>query len=163
MAHRGRARRDIAADPGVHRRTVARWPNACCADGLDGLRPEKAAGTPSHLPTSPADEVRRRVIDGPSRQGLDRADGTHEELAGHRLEAEGIRTSRSAVRRFRARIGIRPDRPTYRHLRGDPAEQATAEEELADPGKGRRPVTSSCRAGTKAASRWCRHRRPPSG
>ncbi|MBY0458556.1 MAG: helix-turn-helix domain-containing protein, partial [Gemmataceae bacterium] len=46
MAHRGRARQDIATDLGVHRKTVTRWINAYCADGLDGLRPKKAKGTP---------------------------------------------------------------------------------------------------------------------
>ena len=30
MAHRGRARQDIAADLGVHRKTVTRWLNAYC-------------------------------------------------------------------------------------------------------------------------------------
>ena len=96
------------------------------------------------------------MIDGPSQQGLDRANGTHAELADHLLEAKGIRTSRGTVQRFCAKIGIRPYRPTHRYLRGDPAKQATARRELAGLGKGRRPVTSSCRVGTKPASRWCR-------
>ncbi|VTR91599.1 transposase : : HTH_23 [Gemmata massiliana] len=30
MAHRGRARQDIAADLGVHRKTFTRWINAYC-------------------------------------------------------------------------------------------------------------------------------------
>ena len=50
FAHRGRPHRDIAIDLGVHRRTVTRWLNAYSADGLDGLRPEKAQGTPDHTP-----------------------------------------------------------------------------------------------------------------
>src|SRR5215204_4029627 len=70
MAHRGRPRQDIAADLGVHRKTVTRWLNAYCADGLDGLRPKKAKGTPGHIPTSLADEVKRWVIEGPAEQGL---------------------------------------------------------------------------------------------
>ena len=163
MAHRGRARQDIAADLGVDRRTVTRWLNAYCDAGFDGLRPRKAKGKAGNIPQALADEVKQWVIEGPAEQGLDRANWTHEELADHLLKTKGIRTSRSAVQRFCSRIGIRPYRPTCRYRRGDPAEQATAKEELADPGKGRRPGTSSCRAGTKPASRGCRRRRPPSG
>ena len=39
---------------------------------------------------------------------------------------------------------IRPYRPTYRFLRGDPAKQAVARVELADLKKGRKPANSSC-------------------
>jgi transposase len=144
MAHRGRARQDIAADLGVHRKTVTRWINAYCADGLDGLRPKKAKGTPGHIPKALADEVKKWVIEGPAKQGLDRANWTHEELADHLLKTKGIRTSRSAVQRFCSRIGIRLYRPTYRHDRGNPQKQAKAREEIAELGNGRRPVNSSC-------------------
>lgn len=144
MAHRGRARQDIAADLSIHRKTVTRWLNAYCANGLDGLQPRKAKGKPAKIPPALADEVRRWVIDGPAKQGLDRANWTHEELADHLLKTKGIRTSRSAVQRFCAKIGIRLYRPTYRYLRGDPQKQAQAQGEVADLGKGRRPVNSSC-------------------
>ena len=144
MAHRGRARQDIAADLGVHRKTVTRWINAYCEAGIDGLRPRKAKGKAGHIPPGLADEVKRWVIEGPAEQGLDRANWTHEELADHLLKTEGIRTSRSAVQRFCSGIGIRLYRPTYRYLRGEPGKQAQAKEELAALGKGRRPVNSSC-------------------
>jgi len=144
MAHRGRARQDIAADLGVHRRTVTRWLNAYCDGGLDGLQPKKAPGKPATIPAALAEDVRRWVIDGPAKQGLDRANWTHEELADHLHKTRGVRTSRSAVQRFCAKIGIRLYRPTYRYERGDPAKQARAKEDLADLGKGRRPVNSSC-------------------
>jgi transposase len=143
MAHRGRARQVIAADLGVHRKTVTRWLNAYGADGLDGLLPKQAKGRPGQIPRALADEVRRWVIDGPAKQGLDRANWTHEELADHLLKTQGIRTSRSAVQRFCAKIDIRLYRPTYRYLRGNPDQQARAKEDLADLGKGRRPVNSS--------------------
>jgi transposase len=107
MAHRGRARQDIAADLGVHRKTVGRWLNAYCEAGLDGLRPKKAPGKPAKIPAALADEVRRWVIDGPAEQGLDRANWTHEELADHLRKTQGIQTSRSAMQRFCAKIGIR--------------------------------------------------------
>lgn len=144
MAHRGRARQDIAADLGIHRRTVTRWINAYRADGLNGLSPKKAKGKPSPIPPSLADEVRQWVIDGPAEQGLDRANWTHEELADHLQKTKGIRTSRSAVQRFCSKIGIRLYRPTYRHDRGDPVKQAKARQEIAELGNGRRPVNSSC-------------------
>jgi transposase len=143
MVHRGRARQDIATDLGVHRRTVTRWVNAYLADGLDGVRPKKAKGTPGHIPGSLADEVKAWVLDGPAKQGLDRANWTHEELAAHLQKAKGIRTSRSAVQRFCSGIGIRLYRPTYRHDRGDPVKQAQARKDLADLGNGRRPASSS--------------------
>ena len=117
--------------------------NAYCADGLGGLQPKQAKGQPGKIPPALADEVRRWVIDGPAKQGLDRANWTHEELADHLLKTKGIKTSRSAVQRFCAKIDIRLYRPTYRHLRGDPEKQARAKEDLADLGKGRRPVSLS--------------------
>ena len=64
-------------------------------------------------------------------------------LADQLFKTKGIKTSRSAVQRFGAKIGIRRYRPTYRYLRGDPAKQARAQEDLADLGKERRPVNSS--------------------
>jgi transposase len=144
MAHRGRPRQDIATDLGVHRKTVHRWINAYCAEGLNGLRPGKAKGKPSKIPATLADDIRQWVIDGPAAQGLDRAHWTHEELADHLFKVKGIRTSRSARQRFCSKIGIRLYRPTYRHERGDSQKQARAEEDLADLGKKRRPVRSSC-------------------
>ena len=97
----------------------------------------------SHHGPALADDVRRWVIDGPDQQGLDRANWTHEELADHLRKTRGIQTSRSAVQRFCAKIGIRLYRPTYHYERGDPAKQAAAKDDLADLGKGRRPVSSS--------------------
>jgi transposase len=143
MAHRGRARQDIATDLGVHRKTVTRWINAYCADGLDGLRLKKAKGTPCKIPASLADEIKAWIIGGPAEQGLDRANWTHEELADHLLKTKGIRTSRSAVQRYCSKIDIRLYRPTYRYERGDPVKQAQAKEDLAELGKEPRPVNSS--------------------
>src|SRR5215471_3106617 len=131
MTHRGRARQDIAADLAVHRKTVTRWLNAYCDGGVDGLQPKKAKGKPGKIPAALADDVRRWVMDGPAKQGLDRANWTHEELADHRRKTQGIQTSRSAVQRFCSRSGIRLYRPTYRYERGDPVKQARAQEDLA--------------------------------
>lgn len=132
MAHRGRPRKDIAADLGIHRIGVTRWLNAYCESGLQGLLPRKAKGKAASIPASMADEIRRWVIAGPAACGLDRANWTHEELADHLLKTHGIRTSRSAMHRFCSKIDIRPYRPTYRFLRADPAKQEKAKEDLAD-------------------------------
>jgi transposase len=144
MAHRGRARQDIAADLGVHRRSVTRWLNAYCDGGLDALRPRKAKGNEAKIPAAMADEVRRLVIEGPAKQGLDRANWTHEELADYLFKAHGIDTSRSAVQRFCQKVDIRLYRPTYRYLRGDPDKQAQAKEDIAGLKKRRRRGKSSC-------------------
>lgn len=143
MAHRGRARQDIAKDLGIHRRSVTRWLNAYCDGGLDALRPRKAKGNEAKIPAAMADEVRRLVIEGPAKQGLDRANWTHEELADYLFKAKGIRTSRSAVQRFCQKIDIRLYRPTYRYLRGNPDQQAEAKDDIDDLKKRRRQARSS--------------------
>lgn len=144
LAHQGRKHQDIAADLCVNRRSVQRWLNAYCERGLDGLTPRKARGAAGKIPADLADEIRRWVIDGPAKQGLDRANWTHAELADHLFKTKGIGTSRSAMHRFCSKIGIRPYRPTYRYLRGDPDKQAQAREEIAALKKGRPRANSSC-------------------
>jgi len=144
LAHRGRPRKDIALDLGIHRIGVTRWLNAYCEHGLQGLLPRKARGGTPGIPASMTDEIKRWVIEGPAKQGLDRANWTHEELADHLYKTHGIKTSRSAMHRFCQKVGIRPYRPTYRYLRGDPAKQAQAREDLAGLKKGRKRATSSC-------------------
>jgi transposase len=132
LAHRGRKHQDIAAELGITPRTVQRWLNAFLRGGLAGLVPRKAKGNAPAIPAGQADEIRRWVIDGPSGQGLDRANWTHAELADHLRKTRGISASRSAMQRFCRKAGIRLYRPTYRFLRGDPVKQAEAREELAD-------------------------------
>jgi transposase len=132
LAHRGRRHQDIAADLCINRRGVQRWLNAYLDRGLDGLLPRKAKGASGNIPADLADEIKRWVIGGPGQQGLDRANWTHAELADHLFKTHGIRTSRSAMHRFCSRIDIRPYRPTYRFLRGDPVKQA-------QPGRTSRP------------------------
>jgi transposase len=144
LAHEGRKHQDIAADLRISRRSVPRWLNAYLESGLAGLAPRKARGKEPSIPAELADEIKRWVIDGPASQGLDRANWTYEELAGHLLRTKGIKTSRSAMHRFCSKVDIRPYRPTYRYLRGDPDKQAKAREDLAALKRGPRPVSSSC-------------------
>jgi len=144
MAHRGRPHGDIATDLGCSRSSVQRWLNAYLDRGLDGLTPRKAKGAEPKLTPDLAPVIRQWVIDGPAEQGLDRANWTYPELADHLYKTKGIRVGKSAMQAFGARHGIRPYRPTYRFLRGDPAKQATAREELATLKKVRPPASSSC-------------------
>jgi transposase len=144
LASRDRPHAQIAQDLAITPRTVQRWLNAYLDQGLDGLRPRQAPGAPAKIPAALAEEVRRWVIEGPAQQGLDRAGWTHAELADHLLKAKGIRTSRSAVQRFCSKIGIRLYRPTYRYLRGDPAKQEQARQDIAALKKKRRRANSPC-------------------
>jgi transposase len=144
LAHKDRKHQDIAADLCICRRSVQRWLNAYCEGGLAGLVPKKAKGKPSHIPATMADQIKGWVIDGPAKQNLDRANWTYQELAAHLLKTTGIKTSRSAMHRYCSKIGIRPYRPTYRYLRGDPDKQAKTREDLAALKKGRWPANSCC-------------------
>jgi transposase len=144
LAQSGRKRQDIAAGLCIDRRSVQRWLNAYLDRGLGGLLPKKVKGATPKIPGRLADEIRRWVIDGPARQGLDRANWTYEELADHLRKTHGIETSRSAMHRFCQKIDIRPYRPTYRYLRGDKDKQAKAREDLAGLKRGRRAANSSC-------------------
>jgi transposase len=144
MAQRGRKHPDIATDTGTSSRSVQRWLNAYLDRGLDGLQPRKALGAKPKLTPDLAPVLRQWVIDGPAKQGLDRANWTYAELADHLYKTRGLRISRSALHAFGSKHGIRPYRPTYRFLRGDPVKQATARDELAALKKGRPPATSSC-------------------
>jgi transposase len=139
LACRDRPHKDIAADLAITPRTVQRWLNAYLDRGLDGIRPRKAPGKTGNIPPELADELKCWVIQGPAKQGLDRANWTHEELPDHLLKTKGIRTSRSAVQRFCKKIGIRVYRPTYHHERGDPDKQAQARVDIAELKKKRQP------------------------
>ena len=144
MAQRGRPHQEIAADLGISPRSVQRWLNAYLERGLDGLRPRHAPGAAPRLTPDLAPLLQQWVIGGPTRQGLDRANWTYAELADYLYQSTGIRVQKSAMQVFCSRHGIRPYRPTYRFLRGDPAQQAAAREELAVLKNKRRPANWSC-------------------
>lgn len=144
MAHRGRKHPDIAADTGTSQRSVQRWLNAYLASGLDGLQPRKAKGAKPKLTADLVPVIRQWVIEGPAEHGLDRANWTYPELADHLYKTRGIRVGKSALHAFGAKHGIRPYRPTYRFLRGDPIKQAVARDELAALKKRPTAAASSC-------------------
>ena len=144
MAQRGRPHQQIAADLGITPRTVQRWLNAFLERGADGLRPRKAPGATPRLTADLAPLLQRWVIDGPAKQGLDRANWTYAELADHLFKTHGVLVRKSAMQVFCSRHDIRPYRPTYRFLRGDPVQQAAAREDLAGLKKKRRRANWSC-------------------
>jgi transposase len=144
LAQRGRPHQAIAEDLGISPRSVQRWLNAYLERGLEGLQPRRAPGARPKLTADLAPVLQQWVKDGPVQQGLDRANWTYAELADHLYKAKGIRAQKSAMHVFCSRHAIHPYRPTYRFLRGDPAKQAVAREDLAGLKKKRRPASSSC-------------------
>lgn len=131
MASRGRKRQTIAQDLGVHRTTIRQWLTHYQQHGLAGLRIQWAPGQPGRLPEPFAPTLHPWVKEGPHSCGLDRANWTYEELAVHFYRTTGIEVKRTAMRVFCHRHSIRPYRPTYHYLRGDPDQQKAAQEELA--------------------------------
>ena len=131
MFHRGRTRQQIMADLAISDRTITRRLNAYLENGLEGLRPRKAPGATARIPEALAPEIRRWVIEGPMSVGVDRAYWTYAELAAHLGRVHRIKVKKSATAEFCRRHDIRPYRPSYRFLRGDPIKQAKAATDLA--------------------------------
>jgi transposase len=150
MASRGRKRRTIAQDLGVHRTTVRRWLTQSHARGVTGLQIRWAPGQPGRIPETLAPMIQGWVKDGPQSCGLDWANWTYEEVATYLYHATGIEVKRTAMRDFCQRHALRPYRPTCRSLRGDPAKPQAAREEVAavkkSPGGGMRVVEPRRRA-----------------
>jgi transposase len=132
MAHRGRKRTTIAAELGVHRTTVKKWVAQYQARGGTGLTRQTAPGQPRRIPETCAALSVEWVKAGPQGCGLKRAHWTYEELAVQVYRTTGSARKRTAMREFCQRQQIRPSRPTYRYLRGDPPRQAVAKEERAE-------------------------------
>ena len=130
MASRGRKRKAIAQDLGVHRTTIRLWLKQYQHHGPAGLEIQWAPGQPGRIPEALAPTLQQWVKEGPQSCGLDRAKWTYEELASHLYHTSGIEVKRTAMRVFCQRHGIRPYRPTYHYLRGDPDKQRVAQQEL---------------------------------
>jgi transposase len=144
MASRGRKRKAIAQDLGVHRTTIRLWLQQYQQHGLAGLNIQWAPGQPGRIPETLAPTLQEWVKAGPQGCGLDRANWTYEELAAYLYHTSGIEVQRTAMRVFCQRHNIRPYRPTYHYLRGDPEEQRLAREELAALKKKPRPGRVCC-------------------
>ena len=130
MADRGRRHHQIADDLRVAPRTLHRWLNAYHTENLDGLRIHGAPGHAPRIPESLAPEIGVWVKHGSAGCGLDRANWTAAELATCLYQTRGIAVSERTMRAFCTTHGIRPYRPTYPYLKGDPAQQETARQAL---------------------------------
>ena len=135
MASRGRTQPEIATDLATTTRTVRRWLTAWREGGLQGLTIQWAPGASPLIQESLAPELLRWVREGPQACGLNRANWTSAELAQQLFKVHGVRVAERTMRDFLTRHEVRPYRPTYRFLRGDPAKQEIAREELAALGK----------------------------
>ena len=131
MASRGRKRTAIAQDLGGHRTTIRRGLKQYHQHGFEGLPIAWAPGPSRRIPATLAPTMQDWVKGGPQGCGLDRANWTYEELAAYLYQTTGIAVQRTAMRDFCQRHGMRPYRPTYHYLRGDPQKQQEAREELA--------------------------------
>jgi transposase len=120
MAHRGRKRKTIAQDLGVHRTTVRLWLKQYDAQGVAGRQIHWGPRQRGRLPETLAPTMQEWVKAGPPGCGLDRANWTYEEWATYRYPSTGIAVKRTARRGFWQRHDLRPYRPTYRYRRGDP-------------------------------------------
>ena len=81
MARRGRKRKTIAQDLGVHRTTVRLWLKQYQERGVSGLQIHWAPGQVGRIPEMLAPTIQAWVKDGPQSWGLARAHWTYEELA----------------------------------------------------------------------------------
>ena len=131
MVSRGIRATEIATDLGVGDRTVRDWLQLYRERGLQGLHIQWAPGRKPLIEERYALHVTEWVKHGPVYCGVDRANWTYEELAHHFERVVGRRVSETTMRDFCHRHDIRPYRPTYRFLRGDPEKQASAKEHLA--------------------------------
>jgi transposase len=108
------------------------------------LKIQWAPGPPQRIPEELAPTIVGWVKGGPASCGLQRANWTYTELAVHLYKQTGIKVSETAMREFCHRHQIRPYRPTYRYLRGDPQRQVQAQAELTEVKKKRRQGSVSC-------------------
>jgi transposase len=130
MAYRGRKRKTIAQDLGVHRTTVRLWLKQYDEQGSEGIQIHWGPRQQGRIPETLAPTIQEWVKAGPQGCGLDRANWTYEELATYLYQSTGIAVKRTAMRVFCQRHAIRPYRPTYRYLRGNPEKQQAAREDL---------------------------------
>ena len=144
MAARGRARHEIAQDLGIPRTTLRLWLQSYREHGVAGLPIQWASGPRTRISEELASRIVAWVKGGPASCGLLRANWTYAELATYLYQQTGIAVSETTMREFCHRHQIRPYRPTYRYLRGDPQRQAQAQSELTEMKKKRRRESVSC-------------------
>ena len=98
--------------------------------GLDGLPCHWAPGRAPHIPELLAPAIVTWVKQGPAGCGLDRANWTAAALATYLYQTKGIAVSERTMRAFCTKHDVRPYRPTYQYLKGDPDQQEAARQDL---------------------------------
>jgi transposase len=143
LAAGGMSRPAIATALLTSERSVRRWLAAFRAQGPAGLRITWPPGARPKIDPAHGEVVRDWVRRGPAAVGVDAAGWTAATLAAHYARVYGVRVSVRTMRRFCQQHDIRPYRPTYRYLRGDPAKRAVARRELRGLKRGRAAASSS--------------------
>src|SRR5262249_25509380 len=128
LAAQGQTQAQVAQALCVSERSVRRWLRSYRQKGTQGLVINWAHGQPALIPESVAPLIQQWVVQGPVACGRLRANWTYAELAAHLKEKLGISVCRRAMCNFCHKHGIRPYRPTYRFLRGNPQQQQAARE-----------------------------------
>ena len=98
--------------------------------GLDGLPCHWAPGRAPHIPELLAPAIVTWVKQGPAGCGLDRANWTAAALATYLYQTKGIAVSERTMRAFCTKHDVRPYRPTYQYLKGDPDQQEATRQDL---------------------------------
>jgi transposase len=130
MADRGRPHHHIAADLALRTRTLPRWLKAYHAQGLDGLTIQWAPARPPFIPDTLVPEMLTWVKQGPAGGGLDHTNWTAAERATYLDQTKGLAVSERTMRAFCTQHGVRPYRPAYHYLKGDPVQQEVARQDL---------------------------------
>jgi transposase len=129
MAARGRRHAHIAEDLHVTTRPPQRWLNAYRQQRLDGLRIQCAPGQAPLIAATRAPDILTWIKQGPAGCRLDRANWTYAELATYLYQTVGLSVSETTLRTFCTKHGVRPYRPTYQYLKGDPDKRQVAHQE----------------------------------
>jgi len=85
---------------------------------------------PPSIPDNLAPEIIAWIKKGPRGCGLDRANWTYSELTTYLYQQKGLTVGETTLRAFCVKHGVRPYRPTYVYLKGDPDKQAQARQDL---------------------------------
>jgi len=130
MANRGRRPHQSAEDLRVTPRPLQRWRNAYRTRGCAGLMIHWAPGRAPRIPETLASEIGAWVQQGPVGCGLDRATWTAAALATYLDQTQGIAVSERTRWAVCTNHDVRPYRPTYQYLKGDPDQQEAARQDL---------------------------------
>ena len=89
-----------------------------------------APGRPPSIPEDLAPEIIDWIKQGPRGCGLDRANWTYGALTTYLYQQQGLTVGETTLRAFCVKHGVRPSRPTYVYLKGDPDKQEQARQDL---------------------------------